>query len=717
MALTKVQLVDLNANELIIDLDADTSITADTDDQIDIKIAGADDFRFTANTFTGLAGSTITSPTIVGSTSVQTPLIEFTDGDDAMTIADGGVVTFSQTPVLSGAGLTAGTTPLTTLDIDGGTDIGAAIADADLFIIDDGAGGTNRKATAARIKSYMGAEGGAFSLANLDIDGATDIGAAIVDADLFIVDDGAGGTNRKTTAARVLTYIESSITTTGALDSGSITSGFGAIDNGTSNIRSATITAETAFVPDAANGATLGTASLEFADLFLHDGAQILFGADQDVVLTHAADAGLTLKTATTSDDTKATLTLQTGDTDIAVNDVLGQLHFQAPDEGAGTDAVLVAAGIAAISEGDFSASNNATKLSFQTGASEAASEKMSLSSAGILTVADDIIIGDDKTIGSASDPDAITIASNGQLTLTQTLIGTALDISGDIDVDGTTNLDIVDIDGAVNIAADVTIASTNKIIFNDASQFIQGASNAILDIAATDEIELTATLIEVVGNATVSGTLGVTGVTTSNAGVVVDNITIDGTEIDLSSGDLTVDVAGDIILDAGGGDLLFNVATTNILAITNSSSDVIIKPVVDAKDIIFQQRDGTSILEINDGAYARFTAAAVAPEATLTDASTVTINALTQSVSKVTLGGNRTIGLASGGVAGAFISILIIQDGTGSRTVSWNAAYEFAADTAPTLTTTANLGDLFVFRYNGAKWLEVGRNLALTLS
>ena len=717
MALTKVQLVDLNANELIIDLDADTSITADTDDQIDIKIAGADDFRFTANTFTGLAGSTITSPTIVGSTSVQTPLIEFTDGDDAMTIADGGVVTFSQTPVLSGAGLTAGTTPLTTLDIDGGTDIGAAIADADLFIIDDGAGGTNRKATAARIKSYMGAEGGAFSLANLDIDGATDIGAAIVDADLFIVDDGAGGTNRKTTAARVLTYIESSITTTGALDSGSITSGFGAIDNGTSNIRSATITAETAFVPDAANGATLGTASLEFADLFLHDGAQILFGADQDVVLTHAADAGLTLKTATTSDDTKATLTLQTGDTDIAVNDVLGQLHFQAPDEGAGTDAVLVAAGIAAISEGDFSASNNATKLSFQTGASEAASEKMSLSSAGILTVADDIIIGDGKTIGSASDPDAITIASNGQLTLTQTLIGTALDISGDIDVDGTTNLDIVDIDGAVNIAADVTIASTNKIIFNDASQFIQGASNAILDIAATDEIELTATLIEVVGNATVSGTLGVTGVTTSNAGVVVDNITIDGTEIDLSSGDLTVDVAGDIILDAGGGDLLFNVATTNILAITNSSSDVIIKPVVDAKDIIFQQRDGTSILEINDGAYARFTAAAVAPEATLSDASTVTWNALTQSVSKVTLGGNRTIGLASGGVAGAFISILIIQDGTGSRTVSWNAAYEFAADTAPTLTTTANLGDLFVFRYNGAKWLEVGRNLALTLS
>ena len=48
---------------------------------------------------------------------------------------------------------------------------------------------------------------GGFNVAGLDIDGATDIGADIVDADLFIIDDGAGGTNRKTTAARVKTYI------------------------------------------------------------------------------------------------------------------------------------------------------------------------------------------------------------------------------------------------------------------------------------------------------------------------------------------------------------------------------------------------------------------------------------------------------------------------------------------------------------------------------
>ena len=201
------------------------------------------------------------------------------------------------------------------------------------------------------------------------------------------------------------------------------------------------------------------------------------------------------------------------------------------------------------------------------------------------------------------------------------------------------------------------------------------------------------------------------------NSGVAIDNITIDGTEIDLSSGDLTVDVAGDIVLDADGGNVKIADGGTNLLDIANSSSDVVIKPLVDAKDIIIHQYDGTSLVEFNDGGYSSFTSAAINPEATLTDGSTPSWNALTQPVAKITIAGNRTIGAASGGVAGQFISLLIIQDGTGSRTMTWNAAYEFKDDTAPTLTTTASKGDLFVFRYNGSKWLEVGRNQNLTLS
>ncbi len=51
--------LDLNGAKLTIDANGNTSITADTDDQIDIEIAGADDFQFTANTFTILSGSSV----------------------------------------------------------------------------------------------------------------------------------------------------------------------------------------------------------------------------------------------------------------------------------------------------------------------------------------------------------------------------------------------------------------------------------------------------------------------------------------------------------------------------------------------------------------------------------------------------------------------------------------------------------------------------------
>ena len=61
----------------------------------------------------------------------------------------------------SGRKLNTASTLIDNLDIDGATDIGAAIADADLFIIDDGAGGTNRKTAASRIKTYLGLPDGA----------------------------------------------------------------------------------------------------------------------------------------------------------------------------------------------------------------------------------------------------------------------------------------------------------------------------------------------------------------------------------------------------------------------------------------------------------------------------------------------------------------------------------------------------------------------------
>ena len=95
----------------------------------------------------------------------------------------------------------------------------------------------------------------------------------------------------------------------------------------------------------------------------------------------------MNLKHTATADDKPIILTLQTGETDMAANDVMGAIAFQAPDEGTGTDAVLVAAAIQARAEGDFSSSSNATSIDFMTGASEAAATKMTLNSAGLLGI------------------------------------------------------------------------------------------------------------------------------------------------------------------------------------------------------------------------------------------------------------------------------------------------------------------------------------------
>ena len=173
----------------------------------------------------------------------------------------------------------------------------------------------------------------------------------------------------------------------------------------TGNLQGVNITATTAFLPDASDGAALGSSSLEFSDLFLADGAVVSFGDDQEITLTHVADAGLNLKHAASADDKFPTFTLQTGDDDIAVNDKLGVINFQAPDEGAGTDAILVAAGIEAVSEGNFAADNNATKLSFKTAASAAAAETMALSSTGNLTISGLLTDGDG---GGSVPPGAI---------------------------------------------------------------------------------------------------------------------------------------------------------------------------------------------------------------------------------------------------------------------------------------------------------------------
>ena len=154
------------------------------------------------------------------------------------------------------------------------------------------------------------------------------------------------------------------------------------------------------------------------------------------------------------------------------------------------------------------------------------------------------------------------------------------------------------DVDTTLTHTNDVglTLNSTNKLMFNDASQFIQGASATVLDIAATDEIELTATLIDVVGNFTNSGTIISTGVVTANAGVVVDEMTLDADTL-TATDDFIIDAAGDITLDAAGDDILLKSAGTHEGNINLASSNLTFKSIVSDKDMIFQGNDNGSAI------------------------------------------------------------------------------------------------------------------------
>jgi len=161
--------LDVNGQELILDADADTSITADTDDQIDIKVAGADDFQITANTLTALSGSTIKADTIAETTSANGVAV------DGLTIKDGklntndSVVTANITDAnvtsakIAGDAITAAKIADDAiseehLDVTAVTGHTAetSIADGDTLLIHDASASALRKMTKANFVSGIG---------------------------------------------------------------------------------------------------------------------------------------------------------------------------------------------------------------------------------------------------------------------------------------------------------------------------------------------------------------------------------------------------------------------------------------------------------------------------------------------------------------------------------------------------------------------------------
>jgi hypothetical protein len=193
------------------------------------------------------------------------------------------------------------------------------------------------------------------------------------------------------------------LTTVGALDAGSITSGFGTIDTGASAITTTGLISGGSLDIDNVliNGTTIGHTCdsdlVTVADACLtikgavtvgvngtgHDvkffgcesGAYMLYDESEEQLEIRGAAADATTSTGK--------LLLSTALTAINANDVIGSINFQAPLEGGGTDAVAIAAGIRAVAQATFTCAVNATDLIFYTGHSEAATEKFRFTSQG----------------------------------------------------------------------------------------------------------------------------------------------------------------------------------------------------------------------------------------------------------------------------------------------------------------------------------------------
>ena len=469
----------------------------------------------------------------------------------------------------------------------------------------------------------------------------------------------------------------------------------------------------------------------------LSDAAVLSFGADSEVTLTHVHNDGLLLNTD---------MQLQFRDSAINIrSDADGDLDINADDEveinstlidingnldvsgtgviaGAITGAAITASGI--LKTDDTTEATSTTDGSLQTD--------------GGLSVAKDAVFGDDVKL--LSDSAVLSFGADSDTTLTHT------DGSG------------------------LTLNSTNKIMFNDASQFIQGSSGTVLSLGATDEIDLTATTIDINGAVALNGAItGATDITLSGEldAATLDisgNADIDGTTnldaVDID-GAVQIDNTVTVGVDDTGYDVKFFGATASRYMLWDESADSLLlsdnaKLLVGTSGDLSIYHDasnsyitdvGTGLLKLTsdgtginfqkgnsevmatmatDGAVSlyydnatKFATTSVGATVTGTlIATTSTAGSQTGSVTLdfaanqnfvLTFTGNVTLANPSTEQVGQSGIICCIQDGTGSRTLSLGTDYETAGGAGITLSTAANSVDIIPYFVKASGSIQLG--------
>ena len=690
---------------------------------------------FSAAPFTA---STITGTILTGSTSVKTPLIEYTDGDDAITIADGGHIT-------TGANLSIG--------------------------------GSNNELRFYEGSNYVGFEAPALSADQIWV-----LPTADGSANQILKTDGSGNlsfTDDLTLANASVNNFSGNGSTTGfTLSTTPVSENATQVYiNGVYQFKNTYAVSGTTLTFDAAppNGSSIealvwstvaintpASASVTNSSLnaSVITGQSEVTADDADHVLIYDASA-TALKKALVSD-------LQ--QTDEEIQDLIGAMFSSNTETG--------------------------ISVTYQDGD-------------GTL----DLVIGDDSIVSSMLD--------------------TNIDIAGTLGAAGGSTNGVAISQGAIAIKnggsksrIDFYCESSNAHYTRleaAAHAFYSGNPTVTLPVT-TGTLALTSGSVATVSSAAQSAITSLGTLTT----LTVDDITIDGSTIS-DAGDLTIDVEGDILLDANGGDIFLRDAGTDVGVFQIAVSDFNIRSLVSDKDINFKGNDGGSTitalqLDMSDAGSATFnndvtvsgnlivtgtttqtgslvsntnfqglsqnnsanstdfgffgkyvessttkyaglffdastdntfrlyTDSQSAPSTTVNTGATgyaaanivlaqvdntqtnvsqsarVAQVAITSSSNAVAWDAkaaqnayhvtteNTTFSAPSNAVEGAVIQVELAQGGT-ARTIAWNTVFEFAASTAPTVTATANKTDIFTFRYNGSVWQEIGRvqNMAQT--
>jgi len=727
---------DLNGEELILDLDGDTSITADTDDQIDIRIGGTDQITIKDGAL---------SPVTDNDIDLGTASLEFKDAffDGTVTSdAFAGPLTGDVTGNVSGTAATVTTAAqtnitslgtLTTLTVDNMVHNGDTIT---------------MTPSASDTATMTAATNGAFSLVTVD--------AAAAAANIQITADGTVDID----SAGVLT-----------LDSGAAINiepavGSAILLDGTISVDAGVVTGATSITSTAFVGNVTGNASGNAATATALETARTIGGTSFD----GSANIAVALAATSTALATARTIAGQSfdGSANIAIASTnLSNTSNITLNDGTQTltNKTLTSP---VINTGTFGTSILPTSADGTTLGS--ASKEFS-----------DLFLADSSTIQFGNDQDTtlthtdgtgLTLNSTNKLCFNDTGTHIFSNADGDLDIvsDGT-EIESIKLTSAGGMRLDANSTSLPIILdsaygeislskagtgfgsfFNLSSglRIRSTTSNADMTFAGVDGgASITALTLDMseAGAATFNNAITSGAVITSGAGVVVADAGTIGSASDTDA--IAIGADGDItltqdlelqhdgaILSFGANDevTLTHVHNDGLLLNTDMQlqfrdSAINIRSDADG-DLDINADDeveiNSTLIDINgnvemsgtlaQAGVATFAVAANVAQVALTSSSNATAWDASAAANAYHLTTeNTTFSAPSNAVEGAFIAVEINYNG--SHTIAFNTVFEFAASTAPTTTDTDGKTDILVFRYNGAVWQEVGRTLNLSES